>query len=844
MNEKLQSSIINAFQKSGKRIVFWYDENKEFSDDFGEIDIPGVIKCEVRNNEFNLKYRIYIADRDSKFLLYCPFPRKRMADNWLLDIELSSAEFSTDVASQYVDECNIPFEYLDVVKEHFEFFSVVQRRNDIAKLIQGKQINSNSLKRYMLAVITKQKKDYAIADTVTALIQQFLDNDNSYLNLIEKCNLTDFMWDEIRIKFAYKNDTPTIKDFILVLLKSDFYFNLNAEEVVLSNDAKNFIPDLKDSKKVGDLYERLATYVEDTLKFQNTIKEYAVEQLLETDTFKSIEQLIIASLAVDIKGNKEFFSHVSDIINTRKRSYWYHKYEQIYEALYQAAKFNKLLAGFSNTISNASTGISNYVSSWYEIDQTYRKFLAAVDAENTAYAALAEIRNSIEGKYINKYLIPLNENWDKYSYSAVKGVYFGGGAIRQREFFEEKVYPVIKNGINKLTVIISDGLSYEVGKELSDTLVLKNRITAEVTPMVASAPTFTQLGMASLLPNKSLLLKENSNVYVDGLSSVGLENRAKILSTALEEKGTGLKATAITSDVIEDMQTEKIKDLVRDNNVIYIYHNTIDADEGKNTPLVCKNTIEKLASLVMKLTSGNAYRIIITSDHGFLYQHAELDTNEYASTGFPSASKITYDDRRFVLGYGISSDSGYTVSIADNLDIVSDEDDFQIAIPKNILRFRKKGNDGRYAHGGLSLQELIIPVVSISKGRKPDVHDVEVVFQPRTTTITTGTVEILAVQKEAVSGKIQPIEAVIGIYAGDGTPLCPEITTVFNSSDPEERNRRQTLTFYLNNESNEYNNTDVFFRAKAKLSDTKQKVEIDSQILRLKRGSIYDGFDF
>lgn len=845
MNEKLQASIINVFQKSDKRIVFWYDEKKEFINDFQELDLPGIVKWEVNNNEFNLKYRIFIEDTTSRFLIYCPFARKRMADNWLLDIELSSAEFSTDIASQYAEECGIPFVHLETVKAHIAFFEVAQRRTELAKLLKARQVTDSVLKRCMLAVITKQKKpDFSIADILTALLSHMLNGDDSLMELIDKSALTDFFWNEIRIKFAYRNETPTLKDFAIVLLKTDFYFNINAEEVELSNDARNYTASLKDSKSIGDFFERISCYVEDILKLDDEIKEYKIEQLIETDTFKSIEQVIIASLASEIKGNREYFSHVADIISTRERSYWFSKYRQIYEALYQAAKFNKLLSGFSNSMANASSGISNYTSSWYEIDQTYRKFLAAVDSDNTAYAPLDEIRSSIEGKYINKFLIPVNENWDKFAFSAATDGYLGSKVIRQRNFFDEKVYPAIKNGINKLTVIISDALRYEVGKDISDMIALKDKMTAEITPMVASAPSYTQLGMASLLPNHSLSIKENATVYVDGLSSVGLENRARILSTALTERNPALKSMVVSSSQIEDMQTERIKDLVRDNNVIIVYHNMIDDDEGKNTPTVCQNTVERLTALVTKLTSGNAYNIIITADHGFLYQHGQLDTNEYASTGYPSASSVTYDDRRFIIGYGIGEDTGYSVKKASDYGLLSDDDNLEIAIPNNILRFRKKGNDGKYAHGGLSLQELIIPVITINKGRKSDVRDVEVIFQPRTTTITTGTVEVVAIQKEAVSGKVQPVEAVIGIYADDNTPLSQETTVIFNSSDEDERNRRQTLTFYLNNESNEYNNNDVYFRAKAKVAGTKQKVEIDSQILRLKKGSIYDEFDF
>ena len=845
MNEKLQSSIINVFQKSDKRIVFWYDEKKEFVNDFNELELPGIIKWEVRNNEFNLKYKIYVEDTQNRFLLYCPFPRKRMADNWLLDIELSSAEFSTDIASQYAEECGIPFEYLETVKEHIAFFSVAQRRNDLAKLLRFKQISDPVLNRCMLAAITKQKNpDFSIADILTSLFHHMLIEDDSLMKLIDECGLTGFFWNEIRIKFAYKNDTPTLKDLALLMLKTDFYFNINAEEVKLSNDARNYVSSLKDSKSIGDFFERLSSYVEDILKIDNEIKDYKLEQLIETDTFKSIERVIIASLTSEIKGNREYFSHVADIISARERSYWYPKYRQIYEALYQAAKFNKLISGFFNSMTNVSTGISNYTSSWYEIDQTYRKFLVAVDSDNTAYAPLDEIRTSIEGKYINKFLIPVNENWDNFAFSATSTGYLGSNIIRQREFFKEKVYPAIKNGINKLTVIISDALRYEVGKDLSDTIALKDKMTSEISAMVASTPTYTQLGMAALLPNNSFLLKENSTVFVDGLSSAGLENRAKILASALAELNPDLKSSVFAASQVEDMQTDKIRDLVRDNNVLFIYHNLIDDDEGKNTPTVCKNTVERLTALVKKLTSGNAYNIIITADHGFLYQHGQLDTNEYASTGYPEASSVTYDDRRFLIGYGISEDSGFSVKKASDYGLVADDDNLEIAIPNNVLRFRKKGNDGRYAHGGLSLQEMIVPVITIKKGRKSDIRDVEIVFQPRTTTITTGTVEVVAIQKEPVSGKIQPVEAVIGIYADDNTPLSQETTVIFNSSDEDERNRRQTLTFYLNNESNDYNNTDVYFRAKAKIAGTDQKVELDSQILRLKKGSIYDEFDF
>ena len=48
MNEKLQSSITNVFQKSDKRIVFWYDEKKSLSMISTNLNFPGLSNVKLR----------------------------------------------------------------------------------------------------------------------------------------------------------------------------------------------------------------------------------------------------------------------------------------------------------------------------------------------------------------------------------------------------------------------------------------------------------------------------------------------------------------------------------------------------------------------------------------------------------------------------------------------------------------------------------------------------------------------------------------------------------------------------------------------------------------------------
>ena len=49
-------------------------------------------------------------------------------------------------------------------------------------------------------------------------------------------------------------------------------------------------------------------------------------------------------------------------------------------------------------------------------------------------------------------------------------------------------------------------------------------------------PSYTQLGMAALLPSKELTFAESGAVLADGKSTVGRENREKVLKSALDGK--------------------------------------------------------------------------------------------------------------------------------------------------------------------------------------------------------------------------------------------------------------------------------------------------------------------
>ena len=102
-----------------------------------------------------------------------------------------------------------------------------------------------------------------------------------------------------------------------------------------------------------------------------------------------------------------------------------------------------------------------------------------------------------------------------------------------------------------------------------------NRFDADLKPMIAALPSYTQLGMAALLPNSELALSEDDG----GDVIVVRRNRPKAQRAAKSSSPAGAPATAAKAMKAEDfmsMKADEGKELFRDHDILYLYHNRID----------------------------------------------------------------------------------------------------------------------------------------------------------------------------------------------------------------------------------------------------------------------------
>ncbi len=349
-------------------------------------------------------------------------------------------------------------------------------------------------------------------------------------------------------------------------------------------------------------------------------------------------------------------------------------------------------------------------------------------------------------------------------------------ARRPAFFFDKYVQPFRDKG-QKVFVIISDALRYEAGVDFAERLRSANRWTAEVDALFGSS--HSRSGMASLLPGRQRAVDAaNATVTVDGRSASGTDNRAAILGGACNGK-----ATALTAEAFLELNTKTDgRELMRDHEVIYIFHNHIDkvgeSTEARTFEAV-EETFTELEQIIRRVANINGTNMLLTADHGFLFQ--QDDVRERDMTALPSAVGWTYRNRRFALGTGIASSTEVKVFASAELGVSGN---WSAAFPLSLGRFPLQGSGKRFVHGGISLQEVVIPVVRIHKARADDTGRVEVEVVRVPAKITTGQLAIALYQDRPAIGKVLPRTLRVGLFAKDGTSLSEVKTQSFDSKEP------------------------------------------------------------
>jgi uncharacterized protein (TIGR02687 family) len=832
MNNQVADSLRQHFEKY--RIIFWYDEKKELRADFDSFSLSGVEKIELLNNEFGVKYRILREEPSVKFLLYREGARPDDLSNWLLDVELSNYEFRTDQAAVWLAELGLGLEFLEVVTSHTEFCKSAKRMEDLKGLLDSSD-TLGRIRLKMLAVCAGS--DVRLDSVLENLLGELSEDRDEKIRLILRCNLDSFLWDKMNKEFAYSSSSPGISDFAVELFKSCYAMGTDGD-IHLRSDALVFLRRWKDNRHCAEAFRVLSDRYAGVLGIRQDLESRDFEDLMELDYFRLIELKIISDLVRSVVARTISDGKVNNFVRQRRQSYWYSQYSNIYEAIDYATHFLSTLDSANLNMDGLVDGVERYCGSWFKLDQFYRKYVFFAGEAQDA-TLLNELSTRIDNFYSNNYLLGVNNNWQRYVDSA--GVWDASPVLLQRRFFEKQVKPFLKKS-NKVCVVISDAMRYEVGDELLTVIRREDRYTAELSPVFAMLPSYTQLGMAALLPNTELTLTgdQSASVLVDGVSSMGKENRIKILKGAVTAT-----ATAVRAEELLQLNRDECRDLIKAHDLVYIYHNRIDktGDKRESEGDVFKavnETLQELLRVVKKLSAANVSNILVTADHGFIYQNQAIDESDF-SGGEADGEQILYRDRRFVLGRGLLESSSLCKFKSDSLGLAGD---MEVLVPKSINRLRLRGSGSRFVHGGASLQEVVIPLLKIKKKRQSDVRKVEVeILRGSNSIISAGQLAVMIYQIQPVTDKVQPRELRAGIYTQDDRLISDSHNITFDMSSENPRERELQLRLLLTREADDANGQEVFLKLEEKYGNTSTFVEYKSVSYTLRRSFTSD-FDF
>jgi uncharacterized protein (TIGR02687 family) len=794
---KIETSLHALFQTH--RVIFWYDAGEKLRAEYEAVALDGIEKAVVGQNEFALKHRILRGAPEGRYLLYFPQGEPPLSENWLLDLQLAHKVFHTDQEAMFLQELGLDYAYKDLVREHSEFFQSMERRAKLKAYLAAGD-NEQEVRFKMMAVVFGS--DYFTLEAyIQAYAAAFISGDVRLEKELERFRLNEAFWRAVGRKFHYHAAQPRIYDFLLDVFSRNFTPTNQGRSV---KETRILLSIWKDALSHQETFRQLSEQIAKDLKVASLLEAEPMENILPDDLFRVIDLKIIHELAARLLRREISLDKLLAALQARKNKYWYPEYRHYYACLEQAGQLlDKVGRAPRQPVAALEEAARQYAAEGFLVDFHYRKCIYHY-RQARQDGALSALLDKVLKAYANDWLLPQSNRLQDH----LNGLesWIGTAPKAQRRFFANHVRPVASDKA-RLFVVISDALRYENGWELCRDIQAEKRYEAELDYLIAGLPSYTQLGMAALLPHQELSIQAGKDaVLADGLSTAGTQGRSKVLETR-----AGLRAVAIQAkDFMKMNSRAEGRPFVMQYDLIYIYHNRIDktGDDKTTEDRVFEAVEEEIAflkELLRKIANVNGNNILITADHGYLYQHDALEDSEYAASEVQG--EVWKLNRRFVLGKNLAGSNALKKFTAAQLGLSGE---VEVLITKGINRLRVKGAGARYVHGGASLQEIVVPLLKVTKLREDTTSQVGIDLIKSTDKITTNILAVSFLQKELVSDKVLPRQIRAFVQAEDGTVLSDIYHYTFDAAEGSERQRETRHRFQLSSlASSRYKNQRV-----------------------------------
>lgn len=743
--ELIKEDIVEKFKNCN--IVIWYDTNNEFKQEFDLINLEGVNKIAYEGSFIELRYNIFSKDRDltKKWLIYT---NNETTFGFLEEYEYFGEKYIVSIKEILETKYKIEFSNFDI--------ATVEKRLQILKRLWDvipEEIVNNLNQEILDDIVLTNGFGYVDINKEYTILK-YICEPYVYDNLLEEAKIKDKFFEFISLEYGIdvKKELPveTIVEAIV-----EYLFQC---EIIMKSRKKDITPfgiSVGRPSKLLNCVQLLETwanhdiYKEKFIEYSKHISNKYIGQLLNCidldellgiEYLFGVEELLYKKLQIEvIKGTKysevlkedlksiiissvldgkELYDgnsidldisneQVNDIkvfLDVRKRYYFskikvFNKWSLLSNIFNTLDLLNKFREGFSSSYDNFEDIISNYKdNNWWKIDLLYRKIQEKYFEFDDFISLLFK---KLDGLYHYTYLKTINE---EVSNILDKKIDFNFKVDIQQNFWTKYVTP--RN--EQTAILIVDALRYEMGMELFG--LIEDKISKNILPMISTVPTITEFGMAALLPNGGAKLNVGQDKdgfkISDGNFNMPLNNKQDRIKYFLQQAGT-LGFVKNLNEVVDE-PNNSLKAMFEGKSRIIIYSNEIDeAGHIEDTSIQLFPTlINKINVSINKLLDIGTERILIVADHGFMLTSGLED---WMKIDIQKDMDCITKRRRFSIsknkieGNYITKGS-YSVNHNGNL---------YFNFPRGINVFSAAGGS-KFLHGGISIQELLIPVIEIN----------------------------------------------------------------------------------------------------------------------------------
>lgn len=703
-----------------RRIIFWYDEDKEFEDKVDEMELTDakIVKL-TGSNTFEVKKLLCHDDTASNYLAYRPFGIEKPDDDWLLNIELYSEEFRADLGTIWMDEMGLSSSQIfrKQIKHYAKFFKAKDRRAKVAELAK----NIATAPQFHLAVMASICGIMETHPTsiIRAVLKAGIDADtNALYQSIVNYGADAPFWAMVAQTTGYKeSDTVSLKKLAIHVLLTASTHTLRQEylaelEGYLSIPHQSYCYDLVSdwlhSENTTELY-RIARFVEDEARLPQRFCKLTIADLADTECFPCIHEIILTHVMTEIIDGIVQTDAILPVLNKRRSMAWYEDVACYCDGIAQLCNMQVFWGEHQASFHTVEPRKiwKEYTEDSYRMDTFYRQFhMCYSQCLKTSNILLddlfKQIVDKVEGLYSVWFLGGLAGNWT----NAAGDDLALQGHITDVPMQEHFYTSYVKPADSKVYVIISDALRFEVAASIAAQLRQETQCKVSLQSMAGIFPTITPFGMAALLPHQKLTVQERPGgglaVLADGMSTES-NNRDKVL------KAANRNSVALQYKSIIGMKRAERQELVKGMNVVYIYHDRIDeAAHTSDTSVfpACEDTIREIMNLVRIITNDfGGTKIVITADHGFLYTYKLLQEDSKLGRENWNGADVQYGRRFAILREGEQPDYLTPIRFLDG------QTGYKAFTPRENIRIKMNGGGLNFVHGGASLQEMVVPVI-------------------------------------------------------------------------------------------------------------------------------------